>query len=266
MQELLREQLVNCKPLLIQGIFFVSFSSYYHLFHFLERVADDPWKVLVAVTLLNKTAGKVAIPVFWKIIERWPTPLDLAQGICFPFLPVAWWFTQFTANPDELISLIRKLGTQTVRSKRLIQLSKIYLQDPPSVYDLRRSRTTSSPQRKSRFFISSRAPYPATPISHLPGAGTYALDSYRIFCCTHHDPTSEEWKLVRPTDKELIRYLVSPKFLSYTLSHTVTYSKRWKWAFHEHLEWSPSKGAIGQITPQYLTALIDDIQTNQQTN
>lgn len=87
MQELL-EQLVKLKPLLIQGIHIVSFSSYYHLYHFLERVADDPWKVLVAVTLLNKTAGKVAIPVFWRIIERWPTPLDLSQGIYFLFLPV----------------------------------------------------------------------------------------------------------------------------------------------------------------------------------
>lgn len=116
---------------------------------------------------------------------------------------------QFTASLGELISTIHKLGTQTVRSKRLIQLSKVYLQDPPSMYDLRRSRASSSPQRKSRFFISFNAAYPSTPISHLPGAGTYALDSYRIFCCAHDDPTSEEWKLVRPTDKELIRYLVS---------------------------------------------------------
>jgi len=122
-------------------------------------------------------------------------------------------------------------------------MSKVYLQDPPSEYDLRRSRSSSSP-RKSRFFQSSNGAYPATPISHLPGAGTYALDSYRIFCSVYDDPASEEWKLVRPTDKELIRYL------------------RWKWAFHEHLEWSPNKGVIGQLSPQYLTCLIDDIEAN----
>jgi methyl-CpG-binding domain protein 4 len=121
------------------------------------------------------------------------------------------WF-ETTANLDELISIIHKLGTQTVRSKRLIQLSKVYLQEPPSMYDLRKSRTCSSPQRKSRFFISSSVAYPSTPVSHLPGAGTYALDSYRIFCSAHDDPTSEEWKLVQPTDKELIRYLVGPKY------------------------------------------------------
>ena len=45
-----------------------------------ERVADDPWKLLVAVMLLNKTAGRVAVPIFWKLMERWPTPEALAQG------------------------------------------------------------------------------------------------------------------------------------------------------------------------------------------
>jgi methyl-CpG-binding domain protein 4 len=55
-----------------------------HLFTFyekLEKVADNPWKVLIAVTLLNKTTGKLAIPVFWKIVDKWPTPLDLANGM-----------------------------------------------------------------------------------------------------------------------------------------------------------------------------------------
>jgi hypothetical protein len=46
----------------------------------LEAVAHDPWKLLIAVTLLNKTAGKLAIPTFWKLIEQWPTPYALSQG------------------------------------------------------------------------------------------------------------------------------------------------------------------------------------------
>ena len=49
-----------------------------------ERVADDPWKLLVATMLLNKTAGRVAVPIFWKLIERWPTPDALAQGNSAP--------------------------------------------------------------------------------------------------------------------------------------------------------------------------------------
>ena len=81
----LLERLGNLRPLLIQGnLFYLAFFAPSY-FVPLEQVADDPWKVLIAVTLLNKTAGKLAIPVFWKIIEKWPTPLDLAQGTDFSF-------------------------------------------------------------------------------------------------------------------------------------------------------------------------------------
>lgn len=113
----------------------------------------------------------------------------------------------YLAKEEELIAVIRHLGTQSVRSRRLILLSRAYLQDPPSIYDLRSSKSTkmSSPSTPLR----TTTAYPATPISHLPGTGRYALDSYRIFCTQRHDLNSEEWKTVLPTDKELIRYLVS---------------------------------------------------------
>ena len=111
------------------------------------------------------------------------------------------------AKEEEVISLIRHLGTQRVRSRRLILLSRAYLQQPPSIYDLRSSKSIKicSPCSRPR----TTTAYPATPISHLPGTGRYALDSYRIFCTQKHDLNSEEWKTVMPTDKELIRYLVS---------------------------------------------------------
>ena len=46
--------------------------------------------------------------------------------------------------------------------------------------------------------------YPPTHVSHYPGSGKYALDSYRIFCMG-----DGEWKKVCSDDKELRRYLVS---------------------------------------------------------
>ena len=112
----------------------------------------------------------------------------------------------YLANEEEIIALIRHLGTQSVRSRRLICLSRAYLQEPPSLYDLRSSKYIKmcSPSTLS---CTSKA-YPATPISHLPGTGRYALDSYRIFCTEKHGLNSE-WKTVLPTDKELVRYLVS---------------------------------------------------------
>ena len=45
-----------------------------------EHVAGDPWKLLVAVALLNKTARVQAVPVFFSLIEEWPDARALAQG------------------------------------------------------------------------------------------------------------------------------------------------------------------------------------------
>ncbi|TFY78448.1 hypothetical protein EWM64_g5565 [Hericium alpestre] len=56
-------RLLAAKPVLIQ-----------------ESVAEDPWRVLVAVMLLNKTAGRHAIPVFWSIMERWPSAEAMADA------------------------------------------------------------------------------------------------------------------------------------------------------------------------------------------
>ncbi|KAF8722430.1 hypothetical protein AX14_009834 [Amanita brunnescens Koide BX004] len=193
-------QLARCKPSLIQ-----------------EELANNSWRLLVAVILLNKTYGKVAIPIFWFIMKEWPTPYHLSQ-----------------ADEAVLKSTIGRLGLQSIRARRLIQISCIYLLDPPSIYDCRPSRHTHKGKR-----------YPSTPISHLPGIGPYALDSYRIFCDSHINPTSKEWKDVMPTDKELIRFL------------------KWKWAYIEHKEWRPGIGVVGSLRLPYLMSLVDELSGNE---
>ena len=86
-----------------------------------------------------------------------------------------------------LQELLTPLGLQKIRADRIIRLSAMYLADPPSFDVPRKSRVPN---------------YPPTAVSHLPGCGRYALDSFRIFCCP------DEWVNVMPTDKELIKYLV----------------------------------------------------------
>ena len=49
-----------------------------------EQISDNPWKLLIATMLLNKTTGKAAIPIFWKILKIWPTPLLMNQGVLYP--------------------------------------------------------------------------------------------------------------------------------------------------------------------------------------
>ena len=91
-----------------------------------------------------------------------------------------------TANHAELENFIRCLGLQSVRARRLIILSASYLEhfhDKPE---------------------QPRSQDPSTSISHLPGSGPYALDSYRIYC-----GGPDAWRTVMPRDKELIRFIVS---------------------------------------------------------
>jgi len=86
-------------------------------------------------------------------------------------------------------------------------MSKAYIVDPPSENDARPPRAAFRTNQHTKSLRSKS--YLSTPISHLPGTGPYALDSYRIFCLSHQNPFCEEWKTVQPTDKELVLYLVS---------------------------------------------------------
>ncbi|KAH0836505.1 hypothetical protein J3R83DRAFT_8143 [Lanmaoa asiatica] len=139
-----------------------------------ESVRSDPWKVLIAVRLLNVTTGKAAIPVFCKIISRWPTPQDLVH-----------------APQDELVELLRPLGLYNKRASWLKDVSERFLED------------RQAPSRSLASLLSEEGTVPDAPWLHYPGVGPYALDSLRMFCASDKDA----WKRVMPRDKELVRYL-----------------------------------------------------------
>ena len=68
-------------------------------------------KVLVAITLLNKTSGKLGIPAFFTLISKWLIPLELYQGTLRNHIILY----QSILRLIEVIALIRHLGTQSVR-------------------------------------------------------------------------------------------------------------------------------------------------------
>ncbi|GBE87624.1 hypothetical protein SCP_1103010 [Sparassis crispa] len=201
------DELYFAKPILIQ-----------------DYVAHDPWKVLCAVMLLNKTTGAKAVPVFFNLMKIWPTPRDFA-----------------VAPQDAVEEIIRTLGLSNIRSERLITLSRMYINDPPRPDLLRKSRCkttlySSVVANGGQNVVAEQTDYKRTPVSHLPGCGPYALDSWRIFCAS-----DEEWKSVLPKDKELKRFL------------------RWKWAYEKFRQWDPELGPGNVITLDYVrdvTALL----------
>ncbi|PIL30973.1 hypothetical protein GSI_05666 [Ganoderma sinense ZZ0214-1] len=199
--------LYYAKPLLIQD--YVSYS---------------PWKVLIAVTLVNKTSGRKAIPVFFDVIQRWPTPASLAD-----------------APLSLLFEIIKDLGLGQIRSQRLIDISQAFLDHPPQPDTLHPSRG-----KHTALFVTSdgsfdlkHVQYPPTPISHIPGCGPYALDSYRIFCAG-----GDDWMNVRPSDKELVKYL------------------QWRWAVEAYRKWDQTFGPGESIDLDYVRALTATLTSN----
>ncbi|EMF10173.1 DNA glycosylase, partial [Sphaerulina musiva SO2202] len=198
-----------------------------------ERTCHEPFWLIIATVFLNKTTGRQAAPTFWKIREKWNTPAQLAE-----------------ADYDELFHMIKHLGFQHQRTKRLKLLAAAWEKDPPRKG--RRFRTLHYPSKgDGKHFKSGQVIEGdvedcagALEIAHLPGCGAYAYDSWRIFCrdvlrgvegegegkgeVFSFEP---EWKRVLPQDKELRACL------------------RWMW-LKEGWIWDPVTGAKRRATPE----------------
>ncbi|XP_054629571.1 methyl-CpG-binding domain protein 4 [Dunckerocampus dactyliophorus] len=75
-----------------------------------ETLFHDPWKLLVATIFLNKTSGKMAIPVLWQFFERYPSAEVARQ-----------------ADWKAMSELLKPLGLFEVRAKIIIRFSDEYL-------------------------------------------------------------------------------------------------------------------------------------------
>ncbi|KAF6235226.1 hypothetical protein HO173_006420 [Letharia columbiana] len=192
-----------------------------------EQLSHDPFRLLIAVIFLNKTRGSVALPVFYELMERYPTPADLAA-----------------ANQEDVVEIIQHLGLQNQRAKKCINLAKAWLERPPEKG--KRYRVLHYPKKDDGKDVSlgdivgEEDKRVAWEIGQLPGIGVYAIDSWRIFCRDKlrglptglpKELTSEakkeelqkEWTRVLAGDKELRAYL------------------RWRWLRNGWV-WDPVSG------------------------
>ena len=197
-----------------------------------ERLCHDSFQLLIAVIFLNKTRGSVAMPKFYELITRLPTPADLAA-----------------AKHEDIVSVFEHLGLQNTRATKCIKLAKTWLETPP--VKGRRYRRLHYPKKDDGKDIDPKeGPITdedervAWEVGHLAGIGSYAIDSWRIFCRDElrglptglperreleRDPAArevelgKEWTRVLPLDKELRAYL------------------RWRW-LRLGFEWDPVSG------------------------
>nr|XP_057908621.1 methyl-CpG-binding domain protein 4 [Doryrhamphus excisus] len=75
-----------------------------------ETLFHDAWKLLVATIFLNKTSGKMAIPLLWQFFERYPSAEVARQ-----------------ADLKAMSELLKPLGLFEVRAKIIIRFSDEYL-------------------------------------------------------------------------------------------------------------------------------------------
>lgn len=173
-----------------------------------ERLCHDPFRLLLATIFLNKTPGSRAMPIFYKLMEKYPTPKELAQ-----------------AEQADVTEIIRELGFQNQRARKVIAMAKKWIEKPPTKGQ--KYRKVDYPDKgngkdiKPDEVIDDTDERVAWEISHLPGLGPYSHDSWRMFCrdelrglSTGYNgedaiPASQgkdfepEWKRVLPADKEL---------------------------------------------------------------
>ncbi|KAJ5915567.1 hypothetical protein N7466_011500 [Penicillium verhagenii] len=173
-----------------------------------EQLAHDPFKLLIATIFLNRTRGGVALPVLFKVFERYPTLESMA-----------------VADESDLVAMINCLGFQNQRARKCILLAQTWLNNPP--VKNKRYRKLHYPHKLDGRDIGrdecvdDEDHRSAWEVAHFAGVGAYSLDSWRIFCRDKlrgvatdwlgtgatSDGFVPEWKSVLPKDKELRAYL-----------------------------------------------------------
>ena len=187
-----------------------------------EKLWNDPFRLLIGVTFLNRTMGKHAIPVFFSLVERYPTPAGI-----------------LAADKKDIISMTRHLGLQAQRAETYKKFAHFWIHDPPVKGKRYRVDHYPSPgdgmDIKAGEVVDDDDPRSAWELGHMT-KGRYAIDSWRIFCRDvlrgeaegwngegREEGFQPEWMRVQPRDKELIACL------------------RWMW-LKEGFSWDPVTG------------------------
>lgn len=71
------------------------------------RRSEDPYNVLVAEILLQRTLAQKVVPVYKELISRWPTPEELA-----------------VTDVGEVSDVLEPLGLQNRRAKALVEIGR----------------------------------------------------------------------------------------------------------------------------------------------
>ncbi|KIE03221.1 methyl-CpG-binding domain-containing protein 4, partial [Metarhizium majus ARSEF 297] len=216
-----------------------------------KELAKDPdIRGPSARQIASYTSGQAAIPVFYKVKERFPSPTELRDP----------------NNAEELFSMIRHLGLAANRLAFIQKYAEVFISNPPapgkqykvrnyerreflpSAMSMESLDTNGDSKCLNQGAADDEANAMAWEIGHMT-QGKYTLDSWRIFCRDEllgraqdwngkgRQPEFQpEWMRVLPHDKELRAYL------------------RWMW-MREGWEWNPETGERQVLRPELEAAV-----------
>lgn len=75
-----------------------------------EQLYQDPWRLLLATIFLNKTNNKVALPLFWEFLSKWPNP----EGV-------------LKADEEEISTFLQPIGLFNRRAKVIKNFTQEFL-------------------------------------------------------------------------------------------------------------------------------------------
>ena len=93
----------DSSPLFLHGI--PKSEAFYGLIQ--ELISPNPYHILLVTSLLNVSAGNLAIPIFWKILLKYPTTHSIAN-----------------ADVSDLTQSILPIGLHHIRSRRLKEMGR----------------------------------------------------------------------------------------------------------------------------------------------
>ncbi|KAK0273064.1 hypothetical protein LTR35_012476 [Friedmanniomyces endolithicus] len=199
-----------------------------------EKLWDQPFWLLIAVTLLNKTTGRAAVPVFWDLKNRYVTPEALAA-----------------ADTEHIRGMIQHLGLQNVRTIKMVKMAKVWISQPPVLGKRYQTRNYPKHGNHRQFLKQSIIETDASDcagaleIGHLPGCGSYAWDSWRIFSRDVARGVAEDYRgkgaATEGFEPEWMRVLPSDKELRVTV--------KWMW-LREGWIWDPENGEKRRATDE----------------
>nr|XP_018263079.1 uncharacterized protein I303_04570 [Kwoniella dejecticola CBS 10117]OBR85237.1 hypothetical protein I303_04570 [Kwoniella dejecticola CBS 10117] len=179
-----------------------------------EKLRYDPWRMLIATCLLNKTAGRAARPILEILLERYPTPKELSEDYNWPLYPPPPSGHPFSTEHIPLLHPNTTISVPDELDVKIFYGSGVYASDSFRIYS-HLLPGKGAPEHEAKWLkkgerarerMRSEGGWDGS-VERLSGhlSDSESESDSGSDCAQGED---DEWRKVIPLDKELRRYLI----------------------------------------------------------